>query len=134
MNSLNAVAVFCGSSEGNDTTIISKAEDLGKILAIEDITLVYGAAKIGIMGKIAKASLDSHGKVIGVIPEFLKPSFVLQTTKAIGIIKATDNKTNPSVAFVHATCTNQERADLMYGGVAQKHDFCFAFIFCLCVC
>ena len=72
MNSLNAVAVFCGSSEGNDTTIISKAEELGEVLAIEDITLVYGAAKIGIMGKIAKASLDNHGKVIGVIPGFLK--------------------------------------------------------------
>jgi len=72
MNKLNAVAVFCGSSEGNDTTIISKAEDLGKTLAKEEIVLVYGAAKIGIMGKIAQSSLDNHGKVIGVIPEFLK--------------------------------------------------------------
>ncbi|PTM07735.1 MAG: TIGR00730 family Rossman fold protein [Bacteroidetes bacterium] len=72
MNKLNAVAVFCGSSEGNDTIIISQAEVLGRTLANENIALVYGAAKIGIMGKIAKASLDNHGKVIGVIPEFLK--------------------------------------------------------------
>jgi uncharacterized protein (TIGR00730 family) len=41
-------------------------------LAKNQITLVYGAAKIGIMGIIARASLDLHGKVIGVIPEFLK--------------------------------------------------------------
>jgi len=34
--------------------------------------LVYGAAKIGIMGKVAQGVLDNHGKVIGVIPEFLK--------------------------------------------------------------
>ena len=72
MNKLNAVAVFCGSSEGNDTTIISEAQSLGAALANKNITLVYGAAKIGIMGKIAQATLDNHGKVIGVIPEFLK--------------------------------------------------------------
>jgi len=54
MNKLNAVAVFCGSSEGNDTIIISQAEVLGRTLANENIALVYGAAKIGIMGKIAK--------------------------------------------------------------------------------
>jgi hypothetical protein len=72
MNDLKAIAVFCASSEGNDTKIISETETLGKTLAKEHITLVYGAAKIGIMGKIAKASLDNHGKVIGVIPEFLK--------------------------------------------------------------
>lgn len=72
MNDLKAIAVFCGSSEGNDTIIISEAEKLGQTLAQEDITLVYGAAKIGIMGRIAQATLNNHGKVIGVIPEFLK--------------------------------------------------------------
>jgi hypothetical protein len=72
MNDLKAIAVFCGSSEGNDTIIISEAEILGQTLAQEDITLVYGAAKIGIMGRIAQATLNNHGKVIGVIPEFLK--------------------------------------------------------------
>lgn len=72
MKALKTIAVFCGSSEGNDTSIISEAEALGKTLANQNITLVYGAAKIGIMGKIAKASLDNQGNVIGVIPEFLK--------------------------------------------------------------
>lgn len=72
MNEIKVIAVFCGSSEGNDMEIISMAEDLGRIFAQENITLVYGAAKIGIMGKVAQASLDNQGKVIGVIPEFLK--------------------------------------------------------------
>jgi len=72
MKDLKAVAVFCGSSEGNDTTILLQAEILGETLAKEEITLVYGAAKIGIMGKVAQASLNNHGKVIGVIPDFLK--------------------------------------------------------------
>lgn len=72
MRALKSIAVFCGSSEGNDTIILSQAAKLGETLAKENITLVYGAAKIGIMGKIAEAALQNHGKVIGVIPEFLK--------------------------------------------------------------
>ena len=72
MIELKSITVFCGSSEGNDNTIISQAIQLGKTLAKQNITLVYGAAKIGIMGKVAQASLKHHGKVIGVIPEFLK--------------------------------------------------------------
>lgn len=72
MNQLKSIAVFCGSSEGNSPNIIVQAEQLGSTLAKENISLVYGAAKIGIMGKVAQASLDNNGIVIGVIPEFLK--------------------------------------------------------------
>lgn len=77
MNTLSSVAVFCGSSEGNDTEIISQAILLGETLAKREITLVYGAAKIGIMGKVAKGALNHKGKVIGVIPEFLKKKEVV---------------------------------------------------------
>lgn len=72
MKALKSICVFCGSSEGNDTVIISQAEALGKRLADQSITLVYGAAKIGVMGKVAQTCLDKNGKVVGVIPEFLK--------------------------------------------------------------
>lgn len=77
MNTLTSVAVFCGSSEGNDTIVISQAILLGETLAKQGITLVYGAAKIGVMGKVAKGSLSHNGKVIGVIPEFLKKKEVV---------------------------------------------------------
>ena len=69
---MEAISVFCGSSEGNDSKIITQAIELGEVLAKNEITLVYGAAKIGIMGKVAEAALRHHGKVIGVIPDFLK--------------------------------------------------------------
>lgn len=74
---MTSVAVFCGSSEGNDISIISQAMELGEILANQNITLIYGAAKIGIMGKVAQGVLKHHGKVIGVIPEFLKKKEVV---------------------------------------------------------
>ncbi len=72
MNDLKSICVFCGSSEGNDLDIAQKANELGTYLAQNTITLVYGAAKIGVMGQVAQATLDGGGKVIGVIPEFLK--------------------------------------------------------------
>lgn len=72
MSKLNKICVFCGSNEGNDIEIIKIAENLGVVFAKQDITLVYGAAKIGIMGIIAQETLNNKGSVIGVIPEFLK--------------------------------------------------------------
>ncbi|WP_438711588.1 TIGR00730 family Rossman fold protein [Aquimarina muelleri] len=71
MSNLNSICVFCGSSEGNDAKIISESYLLGEKLAYQKITLVYGAAKIGIMGEVAEGVLQNKGKVIGVIPEFL---------------------------------------------------------------
>ncbi len=72
MNELKKICVFCGSSSGNDLAITDMAVKLGEIFAARNITLVYGAAKIGVMGTIAKSVLDNNGKVIGIIPEFLK--------------------------------------------------------------
>ncbi|MEH6407745.1 MAG: TIGR00730 family Rossman fold protein [Leeuwenhoekiella sp.] len=72
MNNLQSICVFCGSSEGNDQEIIEQAIALGKTLAEKEITLVYGASKRGIMGKVAQSCLDNHGKVTGAIPQFLK--------------------------------------------------------------
>ncbi|MCK5441134.1 MAG: TIGR00730 family Rossman fold protein [Maribacter sp.] len=69
---MRSIVVFCGSSEGNDINILDAAQELGRTLAQQNITLVYGAAKIGVMGSIAQSTLDNEGKVIGVIPEFLK--------------------------------------------------------------
>ncbi len=69
---MKSISVFCGSSEGNDEFIISQAYKLGVEFAKKQVTLVYGAAKIGIMGQVAKGVIDNHGKTIGVIPEFLK--------------------------------------------------------------
>ena len=68
---MKRIAVFCGSSEGNDKYIISTATQLGLTFAQKNITLVYGGANLGIMTKVANAVLDNNGKAIGVIPDFL---------------------------------------------------------------
>jgi len=76
---MKSIVVFCGSSQGNDPEIVECAYQLGATFALEGITLVYGAAKIGIMGKVAQGALDQKGKVIGVIPDFLKLKEVFHT-------------------------------------------------------
>ncbi len=77
MNNLEKICVFCGSSDGNDLAITDAAQKMGEIFAERNITLVYGAAKIGVMGTIAKSVLDNKGKVIGIIPSFLKKKEVV---------------------------------------------------------
>ncbi len=69
---MKSISVFCGSSEGNDPQIVAQAYRLGVEFAKRDISLVYGAARIGIMGQVAKGVLDNDGKAIGIIPDFLK--------------------------------------------------------------
>ena len=77
MNELTKICVFCGSSDGNDLGITAAARSLGKVFAERKITLIYGAAKIGVMGTIAKTVLEARGEVIGIIPGFLKKKEVV---------------------------------------------------------
>lgn len=70
MKELKSVCVFCGSSTGNNQVIIDSAKRLGLILAEQNIKLVYGGAKVGLMGIIADTVIENKGKVTGVIPDF----------------------------------------------------------------
>ena len=66
------MAVFCGSSTGNDPVFSEAARRVGATLAARNIRLVYGAGNVGLMGVLADAVLEAGGQVHGVIPEFLK--------------------------------------------------------------
>jgi len=68
---MKSVCVFCGSSSGKGVKHLTAAQKLGKLLAADNIDLVYGGGNVGIMGEIANTVLQYNGKVIGVIPEDL---------------------------------------------------------------
>ena len=68
---MKSICVFCGSSSGKGVYHLTAAQKLGKIIAEENITLVYGGGNVGIMGELANTVLQYNGKVIGVIPEDL---------------------------------------------------------------
>lgn len=69
---MKSIAVYCGSSLGASEIYKEQAILLGKFLAKNNITLIYGGASVGIMGTIADAILQEGGSVIGVIPTFLE--------------------------------------------------------------
>ncbi|HCO67395.1 MAG TPA: TIGR00730 family Rossman fold protein [Dysgonomonas sp.] len=68
---MNRIAVYCGSSSGSNEIFKVKAYETGKALAQKNIELVYGGAKVGLMGAVADGVLDNGGKAIGVLPHFL---------------------------------------------------------------
>lgn len=69
---IHSVVVFCGSGEGFHDIYRETAYDLGAILAVQQIRLVYGGSKLGIMGALATGALDKKGDVTGIIPHFLQ--------------------------------------------------------------
>ncbi len=71
MNHFKAVSVFCGSSAGNDERFLEDARSLGSYLAEHRITLIYGGARVGLMGVVADAVLEGGGLVTGVLPDFI---------------------------------------------------------------
>ena len=68
---MKRVCVFCGSSPGKSAGFMDSAARLGQELAARNIGLVYGGAKVGLMGKVADSVLEGGGEVIGVIPQSL---------------------------------------------------------------
>ncbi|ADR21856.1 cytokinin riboside 5'-monophosphate phosphoribohydrolase [Marivirga tractuosa] len=76
---MKRITVFCGSSAGTNGKYREEAFLLGKILAQKNISVVYGGAKIGLMGAVADGALSEKGEVIGVIPDFLQTKEVAHT-------------------------------------------------------
>lgn len=66
------ICVFCASGIGKDPVYGDAAFELGSKLAGMEIGVVYGGAKVGVMGKLAEGALSKNGKIIGIIPDFLK--------------------------------------------------------------
>ena len=50
---------------------LAAATELGRVLSAREVGLVYGGARVGLMGALADAVLASGGKVTGVIPRAL---------------------------------------------------------------
>lgn len=69
--SIHNIAVFCASASGVDPAYQSAADDLGRALAANDIGVIYGGAKVGLMCAVAESALAHGGRVVGVIPEVL---------------------------------------------------------------
>lgn len=68
---IKQIGVFCGSSIGRHPAYKTAAEEMGKLFALRQISMIYGGGNIGLMGVIADVMLQHHGFVKGVIPKKL---------------------------------------------------------------
>lgn len=95
---MKRITVFCGSSFGTDEIYKEQAALLGQTLAKQNIELVYGGANVGLMGAVADGALNEGGKVIGVLPDFLRSKEIAHTglTELILVESMHERKTKMS--------------------------------------
>ncbi|MEO7030143.1 MAG: TIGR00730 family Rossman fold protein [Acidobacteriaceae bacterium] len=92
-----SIAVFCASADGARPAYRAAAAELGGALAKRGIGLIYGGAKVGLMGAVADATLAAGGHVVGVIPHVLVDLEVA----------------HPGITELHVTSTMHTRKALM---------------------
>jgi cytokinin riboside 5'-monophosphate phosphoribohydrolase len=66
------ICVYCSSSSAVDPHYVEAAEQFGALLGQRRMTLVYGGASVGLMGRLAQAVHRGGGRVLGVIPQSLR--------------------------------------------------------------
>jgi len=69
---VRSVCVFSSSSDAVARHYMDAASALGTLLAERKLTLIYGGGKVGLMGAVARAVHARGGRVIGVIPHYLR--------------------------------------------------------------
>src|SRR5690606_6992475 len=69
---MKRIVVFCGSAYGYNNLYADVAYQLGAVIAEKGLELIYGGSKLGLMGAVAEGALDRKGKVVGIIPHFLR--------------------------------------------------------------
>lgn len=89
---MKKVAVFCGSSIGFNEIYRNEAIKLGNHFIENNIGLVYGGGKIGMMGILADTMIEKSGEVIGVIPVLLRHEEVAHTKITQMIVTKTMSK------------------------------------------
>ncbi len=71
MGGVRNICVYCGSGLGNKPVYAEAARTLGRSIAEHGLGLVYGGGSLGLMGELARATLEAGGRVTGIIPAFL---------------------------------------------------------------
>jgi len=89
---MKKIAVFCGSSLGFNDVYKNDAIKLGNHFVENNIGMVYGGGKIGMMGILADTMLEKKGEVIGVIPGLLRHEEVAHTEITKMIVTKTMSK------------------------------------------
>ena len=63
------ICVFCGTSVGVKSQYIEAAQELGRVLAVKNMHLIYDGGNLGLMGIVSKAVQEGGSQVLGIIPK-----------------------------------------------------------------
>ncbi len=112
-----SICVFCGSASGTKPIYATAARRVGEELAQQGVRLVYGGGRVGLMGIVADAVIDSGGKTIGVIPKGL-------ATKEIAHDRLTELHVVSNMHERKALMANKATAFLtLPGGIGTFEEF-----------
>lgn len=75
---MKSICIFCGSGSGKPI-YHEAARRMGDTLVSEDITLVYGGARVGLMAVLADRVLSRGGRVTGIMPRAIVDMEVAHT-------------------------------------------------------
>jgi uncharacterized protein (TIGR00730 family) len=67
LNTFKSICVYCGSADHLNPEFVNSARELGRLLAVEKIRVVFGGGKTGLMGAVAEGCLAAGGHLAGVI-------------------------------------------------------------------
>ncbi|HWL87696.1 MAG TPA: TIGR00730 family Rossman fold protein [Polyangiaceae bacterium] len=123
------ICVFCGSSVGKRPEYVEAASAFGRLLAARGIGVVYGGARVGMMGAVADAALEAGGEAIGVIPQALVDKEIAHTgLTALHIVGSMHERkakmaelSNGFVALPGGTGTLEEAFEVWTWGVLGLH-------------
>jgi len=76
---MKSICVFCGANFNGDPLLSDAIDQLAEIMTNQNIALVYGGGKVGVMGMLADAILNKGGKAEGVLPKFLMDKEIAHT-------------------------------------------------------
>lgn len=68
---MKKITIYCGSKKGNSSVFESAVRALAQEMIKRDLSLVYGAGRVGLMGVIADEMLAAGKEVLGIIPQKL---------------------------------------------------------------
>ena len=67
-----SICVYCGSRNGVSPRYVQVAQEVGHWIGSHQGQLVYGGGENGLMGLVAKSTMEAGGRVVGIIPTALQ--------------------------------------------------------------
>lgn len=132
------ICIFCASAKGIAAKYHTIAEELGKFIAENNHTLLYGGSTGGLMDSVAAAASKAGGEIVGVIPEVIiragrkstYPTRFIVTNSMAERKSRLKNEADMFIVLPGGYGTLDEMFDVIASGIVGEHNkplICFNF-------